>query len=426
LRQAAHSGDTADECTIGNAFATSSGSLVDSDRLLESSRKHILRGIDAWCENEQDIAVLHCGISVEHLLKAFLASKHPSLLVDARDFSALLHAAGEGAHAAVGEHLAKSIGALECFKRVTQLTALPMTERQAEPIFSARNGVAHLGLHQTDRTDETVVLSVRLNDAILTALGADPLEYWSPYAFREGDELTGPSDLTAARERWKESRRKTDDSQPTQADRNTIVASKLSQARIVLEAYGATSSFKSFCRFPEVKPLDFDDWLRLTSPRVVPSAGRTQSEAYTGYCKKWFREYYSSIDRMEEIVINFLRNLPGYDRPFPAFKPELYDVPSQCESYTDIANQRWVKCPACGFGMAALREQGRTYIGPAEWPEAYEEDYLEVWKVIRPELLDCPVCLLQLDGNDELEVVGLDQAWNDNGPLDYSSASPGN
>ena len=67
--------------------------------------------------------------------------------------------------------------------------------------------------------------------------------------------------------------------------------------------------------------------------------------------------------------------------------------------------------------MVALREQGRTYIGPAEWAEAYEENYLQVWKIIRPELLDCPVCLLQLNGNDELEVVGLDQAWNENGPL---------
>ena len=67
--------------------------------------------------------------------------------------------------------------------------------------------------------------------------------------------------------------------------------------------------------------------------------------------------------------------------------------------------------------MAVLREQGRTYIGPVEWAEAYEEDYLEVWKIIQPELLDCPVCLLQLNGNDELEVVGLEQAWNENGPL---------
>jgi hypothetical protein len=93
------------------------------------------RSLDAWCEDERDMAVLHCGIAVEHLLKAFLASKHPSLLVDGRDFSSLLHAVGEGAYATVDEHLTKSIGALECFRRVAQLTALPVTERQSQ--FSA-------------------------------------------------------------------------------------------------------------------------------------------------------------------------------------------------------------------------------------------------------------------------------------------------
>jgi hypothetical protein len=397
---------------------------VDSDRLQESSRRHMLRGIDAWCEDERDMAVLHCGISVEHLLKAFLASKHPSLLVDARDFSSLLHAAGEGAHAAVGEHLAKSIGAVECFKRVALLTALPMTERQAEPIFSARNGVAHLGLHQTDRTDETVALTVRLIDAILTALGADPLEYWSPYAFCAGNELTGPSDLAATRERWRETRQK-DDLRPARADRDTTVAWKMSQARIVLQAYGAASSFKTFRRFPEVKPLEYDEWLRAPSCPNVPSAGSTQRNDYAVYCKGWFREYYSKIDQFEKEIIGFLQKLSGYSRPLPDFRPEPFNVPTQYESHIDITNQRWVKCPACGFTMAALREQGRTYIGPAEWAEAYEEDYLEVWKVIRPELLDCPVCLLQLDGNDELEVVGLDQAWNENGPMDHPPAAPG-
>lgn len=131
---------------------------MDPQKLQESSRKHIIRALNAWCEDERDMAVLHCGISVEHLLKAYLASKHPSLLVDARDFSALLHAVGEGARAAVSEHLTKSIGALECFRRVALLTTLPMTERQVEPIFSSRNGVAHLGIHETDKTDETVAM----------------------------------------------------------------------------------------------------------------------------------------------------------------------------------------------------------------------------------------------------------------------------
>jgi hypothetical protein len=362
------------------------------------------------------MAVLHCGISVEHLLKAFLASKHPSLLVDARDFSSLLHAVGEGARAAVDEHLIKSIGALECFRRVAQLTTLPMTERQVEPIFSARNGVAHLGIHETDKTDETVAMSVRINDTVLAALGADRFEYWAPYAFRAGDGWAGPSDLSAARERWKEVRQ-TNDSQLVQNDRDPSVASKIFQARIVLEAYGTASPFRKFRRFPDVKPLDFDDWLPSHTTSDDSSRSGRQRDDYAVYCKRWFQEYNKKIDRICEEVISFLEGLSGYNRDFPAFRPDLFNPPSRYESCIDITNQRFVKCPACGFTLAVLREQGRTYIGPAEWAEAYEEDYLEVWKIIQPELLDCPVCLLQLNGNDELEVVGLEQAWNENGPL---------
>jgi hypothetical protein len=389
---------------------------MDTERLQESSRKHMLRSLDAWCEDERDMAVLHCGISVEHLLKAFLASKHPSLLIDVRDFNSLLHAIGEGTHATADEYHSKSIGAVECFRRVAQLTALPVTERQAEPIFSARNGVAHLGIHRTDITDETIAMSVRINDAVLTALNANRFEYWTPYAFKVGDEWAGPPDLNTTRERWKEVRQK-DTSRLIQVDRNASVASKISQARIVLEAYGTVSPFRSFRRFPDIKPLDFDDWFRLRPASHRSSGKDGQRDDHAAYCKRWFQEYYKEIDKTGEEVIRFLQRLSGYDRDFPTFKTDLFDPPSRYESCIDITNQRWVKCPACGFTMTVLREQGRTYIGPVEWTEVYEEDYLEVWKIIQPELLDCPVCLLQLNGNDELEVVGLDQAWNENGPL---------
>jgi hypothetical protein len=390
---------------------------VDAKRLQESSRKHVIRSLDAWAEGERDIAVLHCGISVEHLLKAFLASKHPSLLVDPRDFSSLLYAVGEGDRAPVGEHLTKSIGASECFRRVAQFIQLPATPQQAEPIFSARNGVAHLGIHEIEGTDETIAVSVKIIDAVLAALGIERFEYWNPYAFRVEGGWTGPSGLDSARERRDQIKQK-DVSHRSQDSLNSLVASKISQARIVLEAYGNASPFRTFRRYPEVKPLEFDEWLIPYSASRSPSRGGDSRSDYAAYCRAWSKDYYGQIDRLGDEVLRFLQGLSSYDRSFPVFRPELFNVPSRFESCVDLRNQRWVKCPACGFTMAALREQGLTYIGPVEWAQAYEEDYLEVWKIIQPELLDCPVCLLRLDGNDELEVVGLDQVWNENGPLD--------
>lgn len=127
---------------------------MDKTMLQKSSSMHMKRSIDAYFSGEVDMTVLHAGIAVEHLLKAFLASKHPSLLVDGRDFGSLLHAVAESALAATDAYHTKSIGASECYKRVSQFIPLPLTERQAEPIFNARNGVAHLGLHQPDKAHE--------------------------------------------------------------------------------------------------------------------------------------------------------------------------------------------------------------------------------------------------------------------------------
>ena len=35
---------------------------MDAKRFQESSRKHMLRSLDAWSEDERDMAVLHCGL----------------------------------------------------------------------------------------------------------------------------------------------------------------------------------------------------------------------------------------------------------------------------------------------------------------------------------------------------------------------------
>lgn len=242
------------------------------------------RSLDSWCAGERDMAVLHAGIAVEHLLKAFM--------VDGRDFSSLLHAVGEGAYAPVDEHRSKSIGAAECFKRVAQFIPLPLTERQAEPIFNARNGVAHLGLHRADMTRDIVALAAQINDAVLDGLGGDRFEYWNPHAFRSEDRWTGPHDLDAARDRWSATQREQQEAQRTRDIREASVAARISYARKVFEVHGVASQFLSFRRFPEQQPLSVEAWLqsRPNDPRN-----------YAQYCKDWFEEYRRKETRLEPV-----------------------------------------------------------------------------------------------------------------------------
>ncbi|MFH8771677.1 hypothetical protein [Streptomyces sp. NPDC017958] len=155
---------------------------MDKTSLLASAQRQMLRALSAWCTSDNDMAVLHGGIGTEHLLKAHLAARHPSLLVDGRDLSSLLHATGQSAYAASPETKVKTIGALDAFKRVATLTAMPVKERDLDPLLTARNGVAHLGAHDGATTHDALTIAITVADAVLTDLQEDIPTFWGPWA----------------------------------------------------------------------------------------------------------------------------------------------------------------------------------------------------------------------------------------------------
>ncbi|MFJ8209732.1 hypothetical protein [Streptomyces sp. NPDC096033] len=155
---------------------------MDQTRLLASAKRQMNRAMSAWCTSDNDMAVLHGGIGTEHLLKALLAARHPSLLVDARDFNSLLHATGQSTYAASPETKVKTIGALDAFKRAGTLTAMPVKERDLEPLLTARNGVAHLGAHDDTLTRDALAVAVTVADAVLADLKEEIPSFWGVWA----------------------------------------------------------------------------------------------------------------------------------------------------------------------------------------------------------------------------------------------------
>ncbi|MGW5048671.1 hypothetical protein [Streptomyces griseoluteus] len=155
---------------------------MDKTSLLASAQRQMNRAMSAWCTSDNDMAVLHGGIGTEHLLKALLAARHPSLLVDGRDFNSLLHATGQSTYAASPETKVKTIGALDAFKRVATLITMPVKERDVDPLLTARNGVAHLGTHDDAITHDALVIAVTLADAVLTDLQENIPTFWGPWA----------------------------------------------------------------------------------------------------------------------------------------------------------------------------------------------------------------------------------------------------
>ncbi|WP_329529701.1 hypothetical protein OG568_48280 (plasmid) [Streptomyces sp. NBC_01450] len=158
---------------------------MDAKQLKLSSQKWMTAALTAFSQGTEsfDFAVHHAGIAAEHLLKAYLATLHPALIVEARDFDSLLHATGHGTHASAPASQAKTIGLVEAHSRVHKILRkqIPIDRKALEPVANARNGVAHSGVHDVSEVQTVFTTCLRLIDPLLTELQIAPESYWGSY-----------------------------------------------------------------------------------------------------------------------------------------------------------------------------------------------------------------------------------------------------
>lgn len=159
---------------------------VNKSDLLASSRRlmHLALGDLGAADQQADVVVLHAGVAIEHALKAYLCDIHPSLVADGRDLPSLLHAAGRGDLTKKELPLIKTIGAVDAFLRVSQILEkdkLQVTKEQFRVIADARNGVAHIGVHDATQLEDLLSTGIKVIDAVLAALGEDAAEYWGEF-----------------------------------------------------------------------------------------------------------------------------------------------------------------------------------------------------------------------------------------------------
>lgn len=124
---------------------------IDSKALTTSAGRWFRAGLAAYVADppELDFAVHHFGVAIEHLLKAYLSSIHPCLIMEGRDFDSLLHAVDQGAHANTPITGIKTIGLQPAYDRCKQLlkSRLAIDSKTFKSICDGRNGVAHSGIH---------------------------------------------------------------------------------------------------------------------------------------------------------------------------------------------------------------------------------------------------------------------------------------
>jgi hypothetical protein len=152
-----------------------------SAQLADSSAAFALSALRAQHQDRR-VFLLHAATALEHLAKAVLARRHPSLIVASNDFESLLHACGEGASARRKRPRMRTINASDAISRAGRF--LPTVEALApslELLIQVRNGVAHLGEVSADDADSVLVPYLKASEEMRAALDIDKAAYWGEF-----------------------------------------------------------------------------------------------------------------------------------------------------------------------------------------------------------------------------------------------------
>ncbi|MDX3129600.1 hypothetical protein PV367_07270 [Streptomyces europaeiscabiei] len=158
-------------------------SPVTFDRLYKGARRFARLAMEAHAEEDQEVFLLHAGVSVERLAKAALTRVHPTLLteVNGRD-DMLLHFAGA---LSTPPARLRTISASTAISRLRKMDVLPQKQRSSseaddlDGLIELRNGVAHLG---TDNVDDYLATFVATMDKLLQHLGQDHGSFWASWS----------------------------------------------------------------------------------------------------------------------------------------------------------------------------------------------------------------------------------------------------
>ncbi|WP_445270414.1 hypothetical protein [Streptomyces sp. DSM 41634] len=157
------------------------------EHLLISARKWARTAVDAYLEEpiDQDFAVHHMAVAVEHASKAYLASIAPVLLASEKQPSVddLLVLSGNEDKTKKGRAGLKTIGGEGAILRAAQLLG-PEHKAPAKlkELRESRNGITHMGWGQpVTECRELLAAGIEHINALLKALSAEPDGFWGTH-----------------------------------------------------------------------------------------------------------------------------------------------------------------------------------------------------------------------------------------------------
>ena len=151
-----------------------------ASQLAESAPRFARDSLAALSTDDDVGFALYAATSLEHLLKCYLARKHPALIVEARNLDSLLHACGQDAVARTTRDKVKTISAAESLERAARfLPLIASHSKSLEQLFDVRNGAVHLA--DSSSIQPFVLPFLKASEQIREALALDRDNYWGEY-----------------------------------------------------------------------------------------------------------------------------------------------------------------------------------------------------------------------------------------------------
>lgn len=136
-------------------------------------------------EEEEEIFLLHAGVSIERLAKAALVRKSPFLLMEMKGKDdTLFHLTGVRQAAKL-----RTVGAGQAISRLRDMAVLPQRDPDLDELIELRNGVAHL-MASIDEAFDGLTVFCRVTNLLLDHLDWDHERYWGSWSTLVGITLS--------------------------------------------------------------------------------------------------------------------------------------------------------------------------------------------------------------------------------------------
>ncbi|MBT2526990.1 hypothetical protein J7E91_16555 [Streptomyces sp. ISL-99] len=153
------------------------------DRLFAGAQKFAQLALQAHRDGDEEVFVLHAGVSFERLMKAALSQANPMLLMESAKHSdaLLLRFAGiTPSKSHKDDDRLRTISASDALKRARAAGWLSQ-HKELDDLIELRNGVAHLG-HTPSESNDILAIFARSTNSLLDHLHEDQFEYWADWS----------------------------------------------------------------------------------------------------------------------------------------------------------------------------------------------------------------------------------------------------